>query len=229
MEKIAKRVLIGLLLIISLICYFQWKHYSTKVDELTKNHKIKTDRLEKISETQYKKLMADSLSKREMKVIIDSLKFESLKKVEEVVSMDVKIKEIEKIVDRIVYVNNKVEVDDYYPNKDKPLIHYQIRDTIGKFNFYPFSLSIAISEQPDGTWRVDSKVPEFLQVTEIQALSLKKQPVQKRSPFLLGAGVEFREHESPLQIIGGLRLKDTYILGTYNTNKEFGVKAMYNF
>src|SRR5690606_8056385 len=188
MEKIAKRVLIGLLLIISLICYFQWKHYSTKVDELTKNHKIKTDRLEKINETQYKKLMADSLSKREMKVIIDSLKFESLKKVEEVVSMDVKIKEIEKIVDRIVYVNSKVEVDDYYPSADKPFVHYSLRDTISNFRFYPFNVSIAISEQNDGTWRVDSKVPEFMQITDIKALSLKKQPVQKRSPFLLGAG-----------------------------------------
>lgn len=229
MEKIAKRVLIGLLIVVSFVCYFQWKHYNTKINVLTKNHKIKVDKLEKINETQYKKLVADTLTIKNMRGVIDSLRFESIKKAQEVVSMDVKIREIEKVVDRIVYVNKKVEVDDYYPNKDKPLIHYQIRDTISKFNFYPFRLSIAISEQPDGTWRVDSKVPEFLQVTDIQALSLKKDVYKKRTPFLLGAGVQFREHEAPLEVIGGFRLKNTYILGTYNTNKEFGVKAMYNF
>lgn len=229
MKKGIRILLAGVIVALLATVYLQNNYYKKRLSSLEKNHKFKTAKLEKVSETQYRKIVADSLTKRQMRNVIDSLGIEVVRKASQVITLDAEVREIEKVVDKIVYVNKKVQVEDYYPNKEKPFVRYTLNDTISSFKFYPINLSLALSQGKDGIWTVDSKVPEFMKITDINAVGLSKREVKKRTPFLLGAGIEFRENESPLQVIGGVKTGDLYILGSYNTKKEFGVKTIYNF
>lgn len=221
-----------LIIIIALILglLFTINSCSEKINQFEIEYKLKHDSLKQISDTQYRKLIADTLTIKELKKEVSRLQLENIKKPRIITEIDWKIKDGEKIVDTLFLPtkDQALFVSDYYPNKEKPFVNYTLKDSVGKFKFYPAKISLVVSENNDGTWQVDSKVPEYFQITDIKAVGLKKKPIEKTSPFYIGGGVQKQNDKYPLSVLGGFRIKRTIIFGGINTNGQVEVKTLYN-
>ena len=202
-------------------------HYDT-VDRLRRDYKIENDSLRKVSETQYRKLLDDRFTKKDLKRIVDSLGLELIKNPNTVVITEVQIREVTKPVDKIVHVDGKVEVEDFYPNRENPFVRYTLRDTTSNFKFYPFEMSMVVSENKDGTWQVDSNVPEFMKISRIDAIAQPKKTERKR-PFIVGAGYTRYSDKNSFEVMGGFKFNNISVTGAVNTEGGYGVKTFYNF
>lgn len=216
-------LLVGIIITLTSIFY-------NKVTNLNRDYEIKTDSLRKISDTQYRKVVADSLTKREMRRLIDSLQIESIKKPKVVTIVDVQVREGVKTVDTLYLPNekSKLYVSDYYPSKEKPFVNYTLRDTIGKFKFYPFKMSLVVSETEAGNWVIDGKFPEYFEITDIKAVGRPKPVLQKTTPFYLGGKIQKQNERYPLSVLGGFRLKRTIFFGGVNTDGNVEIGTLYN-
>ena len=225
MEKKTWIIIILVGVIIALTSFFL-----NRITTLNKDHEIETDVLRKISGTQYRKVVADSLTKREMKKLIDSLEIEAIKNPKIVTIVDVQVKEGKKTVDTLYLPteNKKLYVSDYYPNKEKPFVNYTLNDTIGRFKFYPFQMSLVILETEAGNWVVDTKVPEYFEITDIKAVARPKPTIQKTTPFYIGGKVQKQNEEYPISVLGGFRIKRVIIFGGVNTKGQAEIGTLYN-
>lgn len=217
--------IIGILLV---AIYVGAMHHYDVVDRLERNYKIENDSLKQVNETQYKKLIDDRLTRKELRQIINELGIKDVPKPEIVVVTEYKIKEVTKSVDKIEYVNGKVEVEDYYPNIEKPFIRYSLKDSVSNFKFYPFEMAIVVSENRDGTWQVDSKVPDFISISKIEANAIRTKTERKR-PFIVGAGYTHYKDVNVFEASIGVKVKNTFITGTATTDGGYGIKTFYNF
>lgn len=192
--------------------------------------KIKTDSLVKVSETQYTKLIADTLTLKELRREIKRLEIENIKKPKTITVIDWKIKDKEGKVDTLYLPTEekKLYVSDYYPNKENPFVNYTLRDSIGKFKFYPAQISLVVSENSDGTWRTDSKVPEYFEIIDIKAVGVKRPVIEKTTPFYLGGKAQKQNERYPLSVLGGFRVKRTIIFGGINTDGNVEIGTLYN-
>lgn len=202
-------------------------HYSV-LDRVERDHIIENDSLRQVTDTQYRKLLDDRFTKRDLKKMIDSLGLEMIKNPNTVVITEVEIREVTKPVDKLVNVDGKVEVEDYYPTKENPFIQYTLKDTTSNFKFYPFEMSMVVSENKDGTWQVDSKVPEFMKVSRIDAVAQPKKTERKR-PFIVGAGYTRYSDKNSFEVMGGFKFNNISVTGAVNTEGGYGVKTFYNF
>lgn len=202
-------------------------------DEVRKKEvewRIKTDSLVKVSETQYTKLIADTLTISELRKEIKRLEIENIKKPKTVTVIDWKIRDGEKTVDTLYLPSEgkKLYISDFYPNKENPFVNYTLRDTIGKFKFYPQQIAIVVSENKDGTWKTDVKGSDYFEITDIKAVGIQRPTVTKTSPFYIGGGVQKQGEKYPLSVLGGFRVKRTIIFGGINTEGQVEIKTLYN-
>ena len=197
--------------------------------------KLRADKLEVISSTQARKLVADSLTQRELERLVKELGIALDAKPKIVWKTKFIIKEIEKEIDGIVVDSTSISVDDYFPQKENYFIRYQNRIDLlegkGKSNwsFNPIEISGAISQRRDGIYTIDFKAPEFLQIEsiDVQATPLDTPKVDNFG-FLLGggAGYDFRSQEVYGRLSGDIRIKKFYIGVGAGTNQtvDGGVK-----
>lgn len=159
------------------------------------------------------------------------LGLENIKKPKTIIETDVRIEKGEKVVDTVFLPtqNSKLYVSDYYPNKENPFVNYSLKDTVGKFKFYPVKLSLVISENKDGTFQVDTKMPEYFTIVGIKATGVRTKEEDRRTPFYLGGGIQKQGDKTPLSILGGVKIKNTLIIGGVNTEGQAEIKTMYNF
>lgn len=202
-------------------------------DEIRKKEvewRIKTDSLVKVSETQYTKLIADTLTIGELRKEIKRLEIENIKKPKTVTVIDWKIRDGQGRVDTLYLPmdGKPLYVSDYYPNKEKPFVNYTLKDSIGKFKFYPSQISLVVSENPDGTWKTDVKTPEYFEITDIKAVGIKRPTIQKTTPFYIGGKVQKQNERYPLSVLGGFRVQRTIIFGGINTDGNVELGTLYN-
>lgn len=207
--------------------------YSTltkKIKDLERDKKIINDTLIVIDSTQYSKMVADTLTIKELRDRIKYLEIENIKKPQSITEIKWKIRDGEKTVDTVFLPTEgkPLYVSDYYPNKENPFVNYTLNDTIGKFKFYPTKLSLVVSENRDGTWKVDTKAPEYFEITDIRAVALDRPITKKTTPFYVGGGVQKQNDKYPISVLGGFRIKRTIIFGGVNTDGNVEVKTLYN-
>lgn len=196
--------------------------------ELYKKEVLKNDSLVKVNETQYRKLIADTLTISQLNNKIKQLNIKLKEKPKVITEIEYVPKEVEKEVEVVRVIGDTVQIEDYYPNKKEYFVKYEnevsIKDKKGvaKFSFQPLKITSVISERKDGIFQIDFKTPEWL---EVQSIDIQSTPIesikQNNFGFLLGAGMErnFYENKSNIRIETGIRYKKMYLdLGISTSN-----------
>jgi hypothetical protein len=197
---------------------------------------LRNDKLVQINEQQYRKLVADTLTQRQLSKLVDSLEIELDAKPKIVYVVKATPKEVEKETDSIKIDSTHIDIDSYYPQKKDYFARYQnritLKDSTGaeKWSFSPISISGVISQRDDGIFTADFKTPEWLKIDniDIQATPLEI-PKPDNFGFILGSsyGHSFKEGgEDYLKVTGGIRYKKVYLEvgGATNSSVEGGLK-----
>jgi hypothetical protein len=215
-------ILIGILLLLIAGLYFGNEYYKNKLEEAqeeTRREKIRTSELTQINEGLYTKLAADTLKIRELRKLSDSLQLE-LENPEVVTVVKWKIKYLEKPVDGIVVKDSTMSLVDTYPDSLKPFVTYRLKVDLkkwvgtGSWDFTPQEIVLGIGQNEDGTYSVNTKVPEFLSITGLDVSSL---PMKTKKPdnfgWLLGVkgGKNFLDNNNLYGVSGGIRYKKIYL------------------
>ena len=208
------------------IMFATWKvadwWYSKKLDdsaETLRREKIKNSELTMINEGLYTKLAADTLTIKQLKKLNDSLELK-LENPEVITQVKWKIKYLEKPVDSVSVTDSTVNVVDNYPNKENPFVTYKasINKFTGKgkgsFDFTPQDFFIGIGQNEDGTYSVNTKVPEFVTITglNVEALPMAEKKVDNFGViFGVNYGRNFLDKTNLYGVSGGIRYKKIYL------------------
>lgn len=193
---------------------------------------IKNDKLTKVRDGLWTKIINDTKTKADLKNQVDSLGLE-LENPKVIIKTEFVFKEVEKPIDGIVVKDSTLEINDAYPNKEDPFAKYfatidlTTGTGIGRFTFNPISVNLGIAQNEDGTFRLNTAVPDFINVTSIVVDALPMElPTIDNFGWLAGAGIgkDFRDESMYLTVSGGLRYKAVSILiqGTSNQTISTG-------
>ena len=205
--------------------------------ELHKNE-LKMDTLKKISDTQYEKLVADTVTKRDMFNILKAMEMD-IKNPKIITRIEYKQKDVEKTMDNLDVKDGSVHIEDYYPNKEKQTLKYtgdvdlKTKKGIGKFQFQSQKLDLVISETEKGLWKATLKTDsEFVQLgnVDVQTLPVTTE-VKKNWKYFGGAKYNTTSDKTTrsYEILGGFRYKRLNVLGSVNTNSQIGIGMMLDF
>jgi len=224
MKKVNTTLVLGVIILLLLITGFiGFNIYEGKLNKSDMAYRklvIANDTLVKINETQYRKLVADTLTQRELNKIVKELGIALEAKPKIVYKTKIVIKEIEKPTDSVSIKGDSISIVDYYPQKTDYFVKYEnvitVKDTTGisKFSFNPVDISIVISQREDGVFESDIKVPEFMTVGNVDIQSVPMSiPKVKNFGMLFGVGLgkSFKDQETYLKLSGGVRYKKFYI------------------
>lgn len=167
-----------------------------KVQAELRKEKIKNDTLNKIKDGYYTKLVADTLTIKQLRKKVDSLGIEA-KNPKYVEVIKLVPKEVIKPVDNVSIKDSMLTLEDSYPDKTNPFIRYtslinlNTKKGEGQFTFpNALEINIAAEEQQDGTYKIHSKVPEWVKIKSLDVQSLPKQQ-EKRDNFGFLLGVDY--------------------------------------
>lgn len=205
----------------------------SKVELEFRKLKIKRDSLTKINDSLTTKLVADTLEIKELRKINDSLALQVKNpKVITIVEFKPEDKQVE--IDTLGTDKDTLVVSSSYPNKEKPFVKYeakidkQTNTGKGQFKFYPQEVVIGIGENKDGTYTVNTKLPEYFKAVRVDVQSLPKKEIKEDNfGWLLGAriGEDLRTSKGYLKLNAGIRVKKIYFsVGVAsNANVEGGL------
>lgn len=215
-------ILAGIVILLIAGLYFGNEYYKKQLEaerEGARREKIKNSELTKINEGLYTKLAADTLTIKQLKKLNDSLELK-LENPEVVTVVKWKIKYLEKPVDGIVVKDSTMSLVDTYPDSINPFVTYRLKVDLkkwtgtGSWDFTPQEIVLGIGQNEDGTYSVNTKVPEFLSITGLDVSSL---PMKTQKPdnfgWLLGVkgGKNFLDNNNLYGISGGIRYKKFYL------------------
>ena len=191
-----------------------------------RKQRIKTSELTQLKEGLYTKLVADTLTIKDLKRVNDSLALE-LDNPTIVTVVEWKYKEVEKPVDSVVVKDSTLQIVDTYPSKDNPFVTYRAEvnkftgEGLGKFSFNPQEVRLGIGENEDGTYSVNAGVPDYLTITGLDVQSRPLEPVKiDNFGWIAGAriGKDFTDLSSYFKVNGGIRYKKLYFIVGAGTN-----------
>lgn len=219
---------IAILLIVGFIKLNQHRKALKEREDAYKDVVLKNDELKKINATQYQKLIDDRLKQKELDDIISGLKIELKNKPKTVIETVLVPVDKESPVDDVVVVNDSLTINDFYPQKKDYFVNYSARiDTeskkgIGRFSFQPVNVNLVLSQRKDGVYQLDTQVPEWMSVNNIEVRSLPLDvPRPDNFGLLLGVGYgkDFSKiREDYVRITTGVRWKKLYLEVGGNTN-----------
>jgi len=221
--------LIGIIILLLLGGWFGKQYYDGKLEKAyleNRTLKISKDELQKISDEQNRKLVADTLTQKQLNKIVDNLKLKLDAKPKIIIKTIVVPKEIEKPIDSVIVKNDSITINDYYPNKENYFVNYfakiniKTQKGIGKFSFKPIELSLIISQRKDGIYQLDSKSPKWMKINNIQVQSLPLTSEEKDNfGWIIGGGYgkDYKTFENYFRVNSGFRWKKLYIQGGINT------------
>lgn len=230
MKKNIENILVILVIILIFGLIINRWCYKKKIDEERRKYNIeliRNDSLIKVSETQYSKLIADTLTISQLNKKVRQLQIDLKAKPKVITEIKYIPKEIEKEVEVVKVVGDTVKIEDYYPDKKNYFVKYEnevsIKDKKGtsKFSFSPLKVTSVVSQRNNGLFQIDFKTPEWLEISSvnIQSTPLEKEKV-KNFGLLIGAGIgrNFDENRNNIRIESGIRLKKMYIDLGFNTS-----------
>jgi hypothetical protein len=222
-------------------------HYKNKLAKVNlelRKEIIKGDSLTIIKDGLYTKLVADTLTKKQLRKKIDSLdlELENPKVITEIVFVP---KYIEKEIDGIVVKDSIIDIVDNYPTKESPFVTYKATidvkkgTGVGSFKFTPIKMDLAIGQNKDGTYKLNTKVPDFISVSSVNVVALpmdtELDPKKDNFGVLFGLGVgtnldkvyDLYEEDLFFKASVDLRIRKFYIGVEAATNKTVsgGIKV----
>lgn len=200
---------------------------------------LEKDRLLKVNETQYRKLVADTLTKRELRKTIEELGVE-LDNVEPKVVFKTKyiLKEVDKPIDELTVKNDTLIVSSTYPDAENPFIKYNniinLKNRTGKesWQIAPITISGVLSQRDDGIWQSDFKVPKWLTIedVDIKAQSLQQPKVDNFNWILgIGLGRDLKRDSDYLRFNTGIRYKKLHLGLGASTNGMLDTNISWEF
>lgn len=184
-----------------------------------RTEKIKSSELAKIKDGLYTKLVADTLTIKELKKKNDSLGL-ALKNPKTITVVKFKPRDKEAPIEDIEVNDSLIDLKDYYPNKQNPFVTYTAKvdkfseTGIGKFSFTPQEFRLGIGLNKDGTYSVNTKVPEYFEITGVDVEAAPMTP-QKSDNFGWIAGVQtgknFLNANNLYGVSAGIRYKKLYL------------------
>ena len=206
--------------------YFSDKKENKEIQKL-RTQIVRNDKLVKIDSTTYKKLVADTLTKKQLKQKIDSLEIE-VKEPEVVQEIVFVPKEAKTKVDTVLVKDTTVNIVDFYPRKENYFIKYSstintLKQTAtSDWSFKPKKISLAIGLDDNGMYEVKTKVPEFINISSIDVQTQPKKVISKDNfGYLIGGGygLNLGNEKNYLTLNTGIRYKKTYLLLNVGTNE----------
>jgi HD superfamily phosphohydrolase len=203
-----------------------------------KKETLRNDTLKKISEDIYEKLVADSLTKKELFKILKQLEID-VKNPKIITRIEYKQKDVEKEVDEIKLKDSILQIIDFYPNKDQYTLKYSSDINLinkkgkGKFEFIAQSLDLVISETEKGLWKATLKTDnEFVEINSLDVQTLPDVTQPQKSNWAKFGGVKYNTNlndNKNLEILGGVRYKKLSVLGSANSSSQLGLGFMLDF
>lgn len=210
--------------------FFVSKHFSDKSKEKIKRElrieRIKNDSIKKVAEGHYSKLIADTLTKKQLKKRVKELEFRIENPIETgVIVLNFDEKETNT---KGVKKESIIKIEDYYPSKEDPFITYNASintfdyTTRGMFQIRNLELLTAKGVNKDDTKSFEIKVPGYISVSSLDIQS-RENYVPKKDDFgyLLGgsAVMDYNTNDVHAGINFGIRYKKTYLtVGTVTNN-----------
>jgi hypothetical protein len=201
---------------------------------------LRNDTLKKINEDTYEKLVADTVTKREILKIIKQLEID-VKNPKIVTRIVYQQKDVEKDVDYVDIVDSVLQVIDYYPKEENHTLKYSnkinliTKKGVGKFEFKPQNLDLVISETERGRWKATLKTDnEFVMINSLDVQALPEVITDPtRSNWSKFAGVKYNttidKTNNNLEVLGGFRYKKISLMGSANTSSQLGLGLMLDF
>jgi len=228
--------LIVLIIIIFSTGFFISKHFSDlkqqKLRRELSKERIKNDTLVQLSPTTYRKLVADTLTQRQLRKKVKELEIE-LKdpKIVEVIKFVPRTIE-NKVVDTVFIKDSLVNITDYYPNKKDYFVKYTAtintitQNAVSNWDFNPQEFKLGLGLNNKGMYEVITEVPEFIKITNIDVQSLPLEKSKKDNfGFLIGAGygTNINTSEDFISLQSGIRYKKAYLLMSLTTNETINL------
>lgn len=196
---------------------------------------IKNDSLQKINEGHYRKLVADTLTRKQLKDLIADVTELKNRKPISLTTTIIKPVEIRKETDQISVEKDSVFIEDYYPNKETSFLKYTNRFSLStqkglsNFSFNEITLKQVVTKKENGLYQVDFKGPDFL---ELKSLDIQTEPMSEPVKDNWGTliGVEYGQNlENKTNIFEVnlyQRYKKIYVGASVSTNKDLkgGIK-----
>lgn len=235
--KNVKQIFLILCVLLALLtgymAYYFYKN-AIKLKEEQRIEKIKNDKLIKLQPGEYTKLVADTLDKKELRKKIKELgiDLENALLAQKIVLAP---RDTIKIIEDIKVTDTTLTFMDFYPKKEdffvKHITSLNTKDTTatGEFNFNPITISLAIGEQEDGTYKVITKVPEYFNINSIDVQSLPMEN-EKKDRFGILVGTDYVKglngSTDNIDFNSYIRINKFYIGGGYRTDNTIkgGIK-----
>jgi hypothetical protein len=235
------------IIIIGLVIFAGFQFYKQNItqqqlEEATtaaRTELIAKDSLQKINEGLYTKLAADTLTIAELRRLNDSLGLALGKKPTVIIQTEFLPAPQTGDADVAIGALGEIKISDRYPKSEEtPFVKYEalvsLEDTtaVGTFTFNPISINLGIEETEEGLFRVNTKVPDWLQVNSIDVQSLPMTlPKQDKFGVLLGGGYgrDFQDDSQFLYLSGGLRYKKIYLEINGGTNETLSTGLKLEF
>jgi len=233
MKQLKNKVLVSLILILTILVAVLWiqkntaqkKHFQTQ-QELKKSV-IKSDSLVKLSDGYYAKLVADTLTRKQLKKLAADIVDLKNREPVSITTTIIQPVEVLKDTDSISVVKDSVFIKDFYPNKESPFLTYSNRFSLktqkglSNFVFDSITLRQVITKKENGLYRIDFKGPDFL---EVKSLDIQTEPkiqlVKDNWGTLIGVeyGKSLEIDKSIFEVNVYQRYKKFYIGGAISSN-----------
>jgi hypothetical protein len=223
--------IITVLLLLVAIFYIQKEHGKSKLFKTEQNlrvTKIRHDSIVKIADGQYQKLVADTLTKVQLKNL--AYKYIALKKREpvSVTTIEAGPKSLQKRTDKVEIKEDSLFIEDYYPDKLKPFLKYtnniSLKTKLGNSNFKFSTIKITqvVTKKENGLYQIDFIAPDFL---DVKSIDVQSEPMAKEKKDNWGTliGVDYGKNLESQRNIFGIniykRYKKFYIGASIDSDK----------
>lgn len=183
-------------------------------------------------------MVADTATIRELKRKVNKLELE-VKEPKIVIQKEIVFDTIETKVEIVKKSDTSFEFEDYYPTKQNPFIKYiakvntRAESVVGKFILQPLSLSSSIGIDKEGKYSINSRVPNFTRISDLDVISIPYNKQYKKDVFGFmfggGYGKSFEIDSQFLTMQTGVRINKTYLFLNAGTNQTVGASLMVEF
>ena len=200
---------------------------------------LEKNALQKVSETQYTKLIDDRKTAKELNEVIDSLGIKLKEKPKVIIKTVVVVKPAEdKPIDEVIIKGDSLSIKDSYPDKLFPFVEYTNKidlktgQGLANWKFYPININITLSQREDGIWKSDVQVPSYIAVESLDILA-RPLDIPKIDNFgwILGAsfGKDMSDDTEFVRLSAGFRYKKVYLDAGASSNQNLDLGLKFEF
>jgi len=223
--------IIAALLIIAAIFYLRKEQEKTKrfeTEQELRVTKIRHDSIVKITDGYYQKLVADTLTKVQLKRLTSQVIGLKGREPVSITTIEAGPKSLQKSTDKVEIKEDSLFIEDYYPDKLKPFLKYtnkiSLKTKLGNsnFKFGTIKLTQVVTKKENGLYQIDFITPDFL---DVKSIDIQSEPMAKEKKDNWGTliGIDYGKNLETQKNIFGIniykRYKKFYIGASIDTDK----------